>query len=316
MGERLTVEVMAPRREEAEALLAELRALRLQHNVYRGRVLEVAGGHGETEFAVRELPAVAREDVVLPDGVLERVERQTVGFARHADALLAAGRHLKRGLLMHGPPGTGKTLTIMHLAGRMPDRTVLLVTGGNLYGLGPAIEAARTLVPAMVVLEDVDLVARDRYSDESNAVLFELLNQMDGLQADADVVFVLTTNRAEVLEPALAARPGRIDLAVELPLPDADGRRRLLRLFAAGLDADADGLEELVERLDAVSPAYIREVLRRASLLAAEHGDARRVGREQLLAAADELAETRAQLRRAEGERDAGLEPGLDDDDW
>jgi ATP-dependent 26S proteasome regulatory subunit len=156
----------------------------------------------------------------------------------------------------------------------------------------------------MVVLEDVDLVARDRYSDEANSVLFELLNQMDGLQGDVDIVFVLTTNRPDVLEPALAARPGRIDLAVELPLPDAAGRRRLLELYAEGLEPDPAGLDELVERLDGVSPAHLREVLRQAALLAAVAGTAPRVDREALVTAADELAETRAQLRRAhlEGE--------------
>jgi ATP-dependent 26S proteasome regulatory subunit len=52
------------------------------------------------------------------------------------------------------------------------------------------------------------------------AMLFELLNQMEGLAEDADLVFLLTSNRPDVVEPALAARPGRIDLALEIPLPD------------------------------------------------------------------------------------------------
>ena len=62
-------------------------------------------------------------------------------------------------------------------------------------------------------------------------LLFQLLNEMDGLAEDADVVFVLTTNRADLLEPALAARPGRVDQAVELGLPDAPARRALLELY-------------------------------------------------------------------------------------
>ena len=74
----------------------------------------------------------------------------------------------------------------------------------------------------MVVVEDVDLIAEDRGEHPGqHPLLFQLLNEMDGLAEDADVVFVLTTNRADVLEPALAARPGRVDQAVELGLPDA-----------------------------------------------------------------------------------------------
>ena len=62
-------------------------------------------------------------------------------------------------------------------------------------------------------------------------MLFELLNQLDGLGDDADVAVLLTSNRPDLLEPALAARPGRVDLAVEVPLPDAPSRRRLLDVY-------------------------------------------------------------------------------------
>ena len=82
---------------------------------------------------------------------------------------------------------------------------------------------ARRLAPSVVVLDDVDLVAQERSYGPfgESSTLFELMNQMSGLGEDADVAFVLTTNRPDALEPALAARPGRVDLAVEIPLPDA-----------------------------------------------------------------------------------------------
>lgn len=96
---------------------------------------------------------------------------------------------------------------------------------------------------------------------------------MDGLADDADVLFVLTTNRPDVLEPALAARPGRIDQAVELPLPDAAGRRRLIELYAQGLVLRTQRLDEVVERLEGASPAHVKELLRKAALIAAEARD-------------------------------------------
>jgi ATP-dependent 26S proteasome regulatory subunit len=241
-------------------------------------------------LTVRTLPQVTRDRIVLPEGVLERIERQAFSIAEHADRLRASGRHLRRGLLLHGPPGTGKTLTAMYLAASMPGRTVVLLTGQSLGAVGASIDLATALQPAMVVLEDVDLVAMDRDFDEpTNAILFELLNGMDGLDEDHDVLFVLTTNRADLLEPALASRPGRIDQAVELPLPDAVGRRRLITLYGEGLDfAAAD--DRLIADLDGVSPAFIRELLRRAALLAAEETDgALRVTTEHLRRAYEEL---------------------------
>ena len=66
-------------------------------------------------------------------------------------------------------------------------------------------------------------------------LLNKLLNEMDGLKEEADILFILTTNRPEALEPALASRPGRIDQAIEFPLPDAEGRRKLVRLYSRAL---------------------------------------------------------------------------------
>src|SRR5258706_1322686 len=92
---------------------------------------------------------------------------------------------------------------------------------------------------------------------------------MDGLREDSDIIFALTTNRPDILEPALAARPGRIDLAVELPLPDGPGRRRLLQLYARGLQLREVDLEAMAARTDGGTPAYIKELLRNAAVLAA-----------------------------------------------
>ena len=293
MGENVGAEVMAPIRERAERVVSELTRLMRERNVYRGRVLELGSRHFHDDesapLTVRTLPQITRDRIVLPDGVLERIERQAFSIAEHAERLRASGRHLRRGLLLHGPPGTGKTLTAMYLAASMPGRTVVLLTGQSLGAVGASIDLATALQPAMVVLEDVDLVAMDRDYEPTNAILFELLNGMDGLDEDHDVLFVLTTNRADLLEPALAARPGRIDQAVELPLPDAAGRRQLIALYGEGLGLAAVD-DKLIADLDGVSPAFIRELLRRAALLAAEETDgALRVTDTHLRGAFEEL---------------------------
>ncbi|XIA67413.1 AAA family ATPase [Bradyrhizobium sp. TZ2] len=124
---------------------------------------------------------------------------------------------------------------------------------------------ARLLQPTMVVIEDVDLIAskRDDLTTCEEAVLNKLLNEMDGLKEDADILFVLTTNRPEQLEGALAGRPGRIDQAIEIPLPDTTGRDKLIRLYAMGLPLEAEIVAETVRRTEGVSAAFIKELMRR-----------------------------------------------------
>jgi ATP-dependent 26S proteasome regulatory subunit len=183
----------------------------------------------------------------------------------------------------------------MYLAGLMPERTVILLTGGALGGVGLACALARSLEPAMVVIEDVDLIARDRDMYASAPLLFELLNAMDGLDEDADLIFVLTTNRPRSLESALASRPGRIDLAVELPLPDAEARRRLFEIYGEGLALEVPDWEPVVATTADTSPAFIRELFRHAALVAAEAGSAT-VSGDVLLTAAVELKEQSGRL--------------------
>ena len=176
-----------------------------------------------------------------------------------------------------GPPGTGKTLSTTYLISRLQGRTVVILTGAALGLIGDACSIARELQPAMVVLEDVDLVAQERtgMGFGATSLLFRLLNEMDGIGEDADVIFVMTTNRADLLEPALAARPGRVDQAVAFPLPDAGARARLLALFSRGLQASLQDRDAIVAETDGVSPAFLRELVRKAALHAAQEGSPR-----------------------------------------
>lgn len=165
----------------------------------------------------------------------------------------------------------------MYLAGEIRDRTVLLLTGRGLGLIEQSCALARALQPSTVILEDVDLVAEERTRRDAGCatpLLFELLNEMDGLADDADVLFLLTTNRPEILEPALAARPGRIDQAFEVPLPDEACRRRLIELYGKGLELQAKNLERFIDRTKGASPAFIRELMRKAALFAADEGPA------------------------------------------
>jgi len=158
------------------------------------------------------------------------------------------------------------------------------------------------LQPSIVVLEDVDLIAQHRGYIDTNPLLFDVLNQMDGIDEDADVSFLLTTNRADLLEPALAARPGRVDLALEIPLPDDEGRRRLLELYGRDLDLRISDADAIVRRTAGVTASFVKELVRKASLLSALEGGgegAPVVTDRHLMLALDELLAEESEMTRA-----------------
>jgi ATP-dependent 26S proteasome regulatory subunit len=155
----------------------------------------------------------------------------------------------------------------------VPELHVILLSARNHRFVRESCRLAKLLAPSMVILEDVDLIAAERRRNRHATLLHALMDEMDGLGAKSDCIFLLTTNRPEILEPALAARPGRVDQAIYFPLPDLDCRRRLFALYAHGLDLAGVDVEDVLRRTDGASPAFIEELFRKAALLAAERGE-------------------------------------------
>lgn len=270
----LLFEAMAADEETAESFLGRVAELRHELNVFRGKTLAFSfSEHGQFGLDFVDLPKVGRDEVILPEEDLAAIERHTIGISSRAQALLDAGQHLKRGLLMYGPPGTGKTHTISYLTQAMPGRTTIILQGASSYAIGQAAAIARSFPPATIVIEDVDLVAHDRGMPGmgDNPILFQLLNEMDGLADDTDLLFILTSNRPEVLEPALAARPGRVDQAVEIGKPNKAALVALLDLYLSDLEHSIGDLDAIADRLDGVTASFVKELSRRALLRSIEN---------------------------------------------
>ena len=173
----------------ASGLGGDIRATdRSERNVFRGPSSSSAGrSSGTTAAAPLQLPDrphIAREHVILPPEVLGGIERQVIGVARHAALLLASGQHLKqRRPAATARPAPARPTSSATCSASCPGVTVVLLSGRALGMIAQACSVARTLQPSVVVVEDVDLIAeqRESHGEGEHPLLFQLLNEMDGL---------------------------------------------------------------------------------------------------------------------------------------
>lgn len=155
-----------------------------------------------------------------------------------------------KGVLLHGPPGTGKTLiarTIAHEA----EASFFVVSGPEIvhrhYGesekqLREIWQRAAAKAPSIIFIDEIDSIAPKRESVEGEVekrIVAQLLALMDGLNKRANVVVIAATNLPDSLDPALR-RPGRFDREIEIPIPDARGRRQILEIHTRGMPLAGD----------------------------------------------------------------------------
>jgi len=258
--------------EFASGFFRRIEQLISDAGTFRGKIISLEAENdyfgASGGIKVHRLPGILRDQVILPNKTLDLLDRNVSGFIEHRASLRRMGLPAKKGLLFYGPPGTGKTHTIRYLASALEDHTTLLITAEQVGLLADYFKLARFMQPSIVIIEDVDLIARSRDLQQgacSEPLLNKLLNEMDGLRQDAEVLFILTTNRPDQLEEALASRPGRIDQAIEFPLPDEAGREKLIKLYAGQLELNAETTERLVAKTDKSSAAFIKELMRRSA---------------------------------------------------
>jgi SpoVK/Ycf46/Vps4 family AAA+-type ATPase len=229
----------------------------------------VIGGYKDrvTGYDFVDFPKTNRDQIVFDDSVWELLDRNLFMFHSKREELKKGKISLKRGILLAGDPGTGKTLLCQHIINSFTGYSALYVPTVATDSISAIVGMAKQLQPAIVVLEDIDLAAGDRKENRAKAVLGELMNQMEGLSTADDLVFLCTTNHLAGIEPAIIARPGRIDQILVLPNPGAEIRRRLFGLYTDGIVVEAD-LDRWVSQTDGFTPAAIKELVKKASSVA------------------------------------------------
>lgn len=200
--------------------------------------------------------AVVKDNlIVLPGMGADTVLTEIKEFLARKDRYKAKGVVHKRGILMEGPPGSGKTSNselIIELFMKEAGGVVLLGDNPGSVALGlQLIRAREPERPIMVVIEDIDAVAR------SNEEL--LLNLLDGKEQFDGVVFVATTNYLERLPDRIANRPSRFDLVVKIGLPNWDARLAFIKTREPTIDEAR--ATELAEKTDGYSIAHLKELL-------------------------------------------------------
>lgn len=268
--------VCSTTQKKASKFIEEIRELVSKYSIYKGKIISLAGQEtigdipGWMKIQFHQFAKVSKEQIILPEKTMALIDRNIGSFYKHSDRLKSVGKSLKRGVLFHGKPGTGKTFTAKFLSQYIDGITVFLLSGEQLWLIKESFQMARLLAPSLVIMEDVDLIAHTRDETLGQTVLHQLLNELDGLNKDTEILFLLTTNRPEVIEPALSLRPGRIDQAIEFPLPDKDCRKRLIEQYAEGMNLTVENLSKIITRTEGASPAFIQELMRKAALIAAE----------------------------------------------
>jgi cell division protease FtsH len=196
------------------------------------------------------------------------------------------GAKIPKGVLLYGPPGTGKTLLARAVAGEagVPffsisgSEFVEMFVGVGASRVRDLFEQAKAAAPAIVFVDEIDAVGRHRGAgvggghDEREQTLNQLLVEMDGFDQRSGVILLASTNRPDILDPALL-RPGRFDRQVVVDRPDLLGRKAILAVHAAAkpLAAGVD-LDVIARRTAGFTGADLANLLNEAALLAARHG--------------------------------------------
>ena len=211
---------------------------------------------------------------------------EIIDFLKEPSKYLALGGKLPKGVLLSGPPGTGKTLMARAVAGEA--NVPFYSTSGSEFvemfvGVGASrvrdmFENAKKDAPAIIYIDEIDSIGRMRGAgmggghDEREQTLNQILTEMDGFSPQLAVVVMASTNRPDILDPALI-RPGRFDRRVVLDLPLKESRKEILKVHVRNVPlADDVDLTTVAERTVGFSGADLMNLVNEAALLAARDG--------------------------------------------
>lgn len=212
---------------------------------------------------------------------------EIVDFLKNGEKYMKLGAKIPKGVLLVGPPGTGKTLMAKAVAGEA-NVPFFSISGSDFVemfvGVGASrvrdlFDQAKKHQPCIIFIDEIDAVGRQRGAglggghDEREQTLNQLLVEMDGFDANTNIIVIAATNRPDILDNALL-RPGRFDRQIYINAPDVKGREQILQVHAKNkkLAPDVD-LKILAKRTPGFTGADLQNLLNEAALLATRKGE-------------------------------------------
>jgi cell division protease FtsH len=239
-------------------------------------------GKSKAKMLTEKQGRVTFADVAGIDEAREELE-EIVEFLRDPQRFSKLGGQIPKGALLVGSPGTGKTLLARAIAGEagVPFFTI---SGSDFVEMFVCVGASRVRdmfeqakknAPCIVFIDEIDAVGRHRghglgnSNDEREQTLNQLLVEMDGFEANEGIIIIAATNRPDVLDPALL-RPGRFDRQVVVPVPDIEGREKILAVHMKKVPLAPDVNARTIARgTPGFSGADLANLVNEAALLAA-----------------------------------------------
>ena len=251
-------------------------------------------GKSKAKLVTKDTPKVTFDDVAGVDEAIEELN-EIKEFLQQPQKFRAMGAKIPKGVLLYGPPGTGKTLLARAVAGEagVPfyaisgSEFVEMFVGVGASRVRDLFEQAKASAPSIVFIDEIDAVGRHRGAglggghDEREQTLNQLLVELDGFDVKAGVIVIASTNRPDILDPALL-RPGRFDRQIVVDRPDIRGREQILNVHAKGKPlADDVDIRALARQTPGFTGADLANLINEGALLAARR-DRTNIGNAEL----------------------------------